>query len=137
MGLLKAYEGNVLWNTEIFEEIAHGAEMRTPTEIPAPGESPTDRRLFWVQLRLRRGGSYCWSFPSSSAPGGRGGSPAPWVLVGNTHLSWQGNAEEVRGGSVVRLAQAQGAVAALLRKERELREEEEEEPDSATGTTPD
>ena len=44
-----------------------GRRLELPSEIPAPGEKPTERRLFWVQLRLRVGSSSAPAFPRSRA----------------------------------------------------------------------
>lgn len=81
------HEGNLWWNTELFEEIEHGF-----VDI---GHQEPHRGLFWVKLTHRE------------HPG-----LAPLVLA-SAHLTFPGNADEVRTERSPRTDQARAAARAL------------------------
>jgi endonuclease/exonuclease/phosphatase family metal-dependent hydrolase len=77
-------EGNIYWNTEIFDLVEYGAE-----DI---GILEPDRRLFWVRL-----------VSTSDVT----------VVVANAHFSWLRDAGVSGEWVTVRIAQAEAAVVAL------------------------
>lgn len=77
-------ESNIYWRARLFEELAHGAEP--------VGHLEPERRLFWVRLRRRDGGT---------------------LLVATTHLTYQGNPQEVTTGHSPRVEQCRRITAAL------------------------
>ena len=77
-------EGNIYWNTEVFDLVEYGAD-----DI---GILEQDRRLFWVRLVTRSGVS---------------------VLVATAHFSWLREAGASGEWVTVRIAQAEAAVMAL------------------------
>lgn len=79
-------EGNLFWNSALFELIEYGAE-----EI---GQLEEWRRLFWARLRVKD----------------EAGSK---LLVATAHLSWPGNEPEKVDGLNRRMLQTQKAIAVL------------------------
>ncbi len=81
-------EGNIYWNTALFELAAFGAEQI--------GILETLRRLFWVRLNLRD-------------DSGR------TLLVSTAHYTYSGHPEAIASEKNVRMPQARETVAALAR----------------------
>jgi endonuclease/exonuclease/phosphatase (EEP) superfamily protein YafD len=81
-------EGNLYWNTQMFERVEHGAEQI--------GIWEEFRRLFWARLRLKDGSGRT-------------------VFVSTAHFTWGGNPIELETERNVRVAQARQAVDALNR----------------------
>lgn len=79
-------EGNIFWNSALFELVAFGAE-----DIGMVEEL---RRLWWARLATKSGRT---------------------ILVANAHFSWTGNVRELSERINVRTGQAEEAVAALDR----------------------
>jgi len=77
-------EGNIYWNTEVFDLVEYGAE-----DVGILEEA---RRLFWVRLVARSGAT---------------------VVVSTAHFSWLWDVGASGEWVTVRVAQAQAAVAAL------------------------
>lgn len=77
-------EGNIFWNSEMFDLIGYGAQ---DIGIIEPG-----RRLFWVRLTTRSGAS---------------------VVISTAHFSWLWEAGESGEWITVRMAQAEAAAVAL------------------------
>ena len=77
-------EGNIYWNTEVFDLAEYGAE-----DI---GILEEKRRLFWVRLVTRSGAT---------------------VVVATAHFSWLREAGASGEGVAVRVSQAEAAVGAL------------------------
>jgi len=79
-------EGNIFWNSNLFDRVAHGAE-----DIGLLEEL---RRLWWVRLATKSGQA---------------------LVVANAHFSWTGNVRELAERVNVRTGQAEEAVLALDR----------------------
>ena len=77
-------EGNVFWNSRLFQLVDYGAE-----DI---GILEANRRLFWVRLGREAGST---------------------IVVATAHLSWTGNLREVTERVNVRVAQAEMAAGFL------------------------
>lgn len=80
-------EGNIYWNTDMFELVEYGAE--------GIGIFEEFRRLFWVCLRFR------------------GLEDQPPLFVATAHYTWTGNDLEIKEAINPRVAQARQTVAAL------------------------
>jgi endonuclease/exonuclease/phosphatase family metal-dependent hydrolase len=78
-------EGNIFWNTALFDLVNYGAE-----DI---GMLERERRLFWVRLATESGKT---------------------MVVATAHFSWTGNIREVTENINVRVEQAQRAADALV-----------------------
>lgn len=77
-------EGNLFWNTAIFEKEAHGT---------ADAGIPGNRAVFWVLLRVKAGDAR--------------------VVVSTAHLTWQGAEVEIQGSNP-RLVQSQRMADAVI-----------------------
>lgn len=77
-------EGNIFWNTDLFDLVEYGAE-----EI---GQMNENRRLFWVRLSRDSGDT---------------------ILVATAHFTWNGNFREVGERINVRVGEAEAAAAHL------------------------
>jgi len=77
-------EGNIFWNTDLFELVDYGAQ-----DI---GILEEKRRLFWVRLSRGSGNT---------------------LVVATAHFSWTGNVREITERINVRVEQAEAAAASL------------------------
>jgi len=82
------HESTILWQRDLFRELAHGAEWI--------GQAGLLRRLFWVRLEWRAGGR-------------------PPLLVATAHYTWPGADAERDGGPSPRPDEARRTAAALDR----------------------
>ena len=80
-------EGNIYWNAEFLEHVAHGAE--------SIGMLEAMRRLFWVRLKVA-------------------GSEQT-VLIATAHFTHQGHEEEMKTGQSPRLGQTRESIEAIER----------------------
>jgi hypothetical protein len=80
-------EGNIYWNTELFDLVEYGAE-----DI---GMFEELRRLFWIRLHLQ------------------GTDEGRTLFVSTAHYTWPGNQVEKKGGSNPRVAQAKKTIEVL------------------------
>ncbi len=80
-------EGNIYWNTELFEEQEHGAEDVGMLELK--------RRLFWVRLNVKATGKK--------------------LLVATAHFTYQGHPNEVKTGLSPRVHQTRQTIENLNR----------------------
>lgn len=78
------YEGNIYWNSHLFNEIEHGIE-----DIGLDG----DRRLFWVRLQLK--------------------DTARTIFVSTAHFTYKATPAELETGQSPRLEQTHKTVIAL------------------------
>ena len=83
------FEGNIYWNSRLFNLVEYGAE--------AIGILESKRRLFWVRLRLSLE------------------VDAPTLLVATAHYTWPGHEQEAETGVNPRAKQATETVRALDR----------------------
>lgn len=81
-------EGNLYWNTNLFEIVEHGAEQI--------GIWEEFRRMFWARLRVKDGSNRT-------------------ILVATAHFTWSGNPIELETTNNVRVPQSRAAVEALNR----------------------
>ncbi|MFS2242457.1 hypothetical protein [Microbacterium sp. OR16] len=78
-------QSNLWWDSRLFEEVEHGAED--------VGILDENARLFWVRLRVKRGGAT--------------------LILSTAHLTWPGHAVEQGDGVNLRVPQAQRIVTCL------------------------
>lgn len=84
-------EGNIYWNSKLLEEIEHG--------IHNVGMIEKDRRLFWVRLAIK--------------------NTNKTILVNTIHLTFRGNAHEIKTGQSPRLKQTRQAIKAIKQNTKE------------------
>ena len=87
------YEGNIFWNSTMFDQIEHGA-----IDI---GMRETYRRLFWVLLQVKGPGE------SSSS------EKLQQLLVATAHFTWEGHTDERHTDENLRKQQSKRTAAAL------------------------
>lgn len=81
-------EGNIYWNTALFEGVEYGAED--------VGILEPYRRMFWVRLRLKDGSGRT-------------------ILVATAHWTWAGHPVSIESEKNIRIPQARATMAALAR----------------------
>jgi endonuclease/exonuclease/phosphatase family metal-dependent hydrolase len=82
------HEGNIYWNTTLFDLVNYGAEQI--------GILEEHRRLFWARLRIKE-------------------SDHPAILVSTAHYTWSGHAQAVATEKTYRIPQARATLETLDR----------------------